>query len=319
MDWLSYRRRYGTFLLSLYQTELIMFHAGEAIPHTPTKAPEDKSEIPFFLNQARSAFANVSAGYKSDHHLLDSSNIALIVFDKQKEQVLAYHELTMIIAHLEAFVGDSLLTVWSVDPETLEKTSIGRKVAENEATKLRDLPPKKLDTIAEQALWDLMRKEPTAYLAHFRDKLQLGITTNEKALTRASMDRNAIVHNNGMMNQTKYIDKLNPTDRTGLVAGGPVRVDAAYIVNIYNQALLLGQAIFEEVSKKYFGVSTPLQDTGLVALRESPNLSRNPFEDIDIGKQAMANIGGSQAALKNPQKAKAEMKRLWNENQKGEA
>lgn len=91
---------------------------------------------------------------------------------------------------------------------------------------------------------------------------------------------------------------------------GEFHKDPADQLNVYNLLQSIGEAIFEVVSKKYFNINTPLKDTERVVKRQSSDLIPNPLQVI--ASEAIANIGGADEAIKNPQKAKAEMLRLIN-------
>lgn len=316
MDWKDFRKRYSVFLASLQQTELIFYRAAKAIPDNPTKVQEDsKVEIPFLVNFFRQSFRQVSGGYHTDHMLLDIEPVIHIVFDGKKERLLAYHELSMIMAHLEAFITDTLRSIWLQNPSILESTASGREALKNYGVStLSALNSEQLERITDNAIWDIMRKSSQAYLRYLADVLLLSIKTDDKVLYRADLDRNAIVHNGGIITQDKYIDKLNDKERRGLIAGEHIAINAEYIIQISNLVQSLGETIFEEVSKKHFRVSEPLTESERVVNRESLAKERNPLEDVAF--QAIANVGGPDKAATDPQRAKAEMIRLKMERNK---
>ncbi len=316
MDWKDFRKRYSFFLASIQQTELIFYHAAKAIPDDPTKIQEDtKVETPFLVNFFRRSFHEVSGGYRTDHMLLDIEPVIHIVFDGRKARILAYHELTMIMAHLEAFITDTLRTIWLLNPSILEVTPSGKKALNEYSTSaLSSLNSEYLERISDKAIWELIRKSPDAYLSYFVNTLSLPIKTDDRLLYRADLDRNAIVHNGGIITQDKYIDKLNDKEKRGLIVGEPISITSDYITQISNLVQSLGEAIFEEVSKKYFGVSKPLAENEKVVKREIRAKERNPLEDV--ASQAIANVGGPEKAASDPQRAKAEMVRLKMERSK---
>lgn len=316
MGWKDYRKRYSIFLASLQQTEMIFFHAAKAIPDTPTKVKEEeKDEIPFLVNLSRQSFRKVSDGWQSDHLLLDINPIINLIFDDKKERILAYHELIMLIAHLEAFITDTLKVVWLLKPTILESTTAtGRRaLSDLNISSLSSLSPEQLESISDNAIWDLMRKSTDAYLNYLVESLSLTLSTDNKVLYRASLDRHAIVHNGGIITQDKYIGKLNSTEKQGLVAGDPISISTEYIKQIYNLIQFLGEEIFEEVSKKYFEINKPLKESEKVVEIDSPSKKRNPPELERAARQAIINLGGPDKVKSNPQAARDEIIRLLNE------
>lgn len=317
MDWKNYRKRYSVFLASLQQTEMIYFHAAKAIPDTPTKIKEeDKEETPFLVNLSRQSFRQVSDEWRTDHMLLDIEPIVQLVFDGKKERILAYHELAMLIAHLEAFVTDTLKTVWLLDPSILETTTpTGKKALKDFGTSaLSSLSSEQLERISDDAIWDLMRKSTDAYMNYLVKTLSLSISTNYGLLYRANLDRHAIVHNGGVITQDKYIGKLNEKERQGLVAGEPIPINSEYISRIYNLVQTLGEGIFTEVSRRYFGVPGPLKEYEQIVDRESPTKKRLSPKLESAARQAITNSGGPGKVVSNYQEVKDEMIRLINED-----
>ena len=310
MDWKDYRKRYSNFLASLQQTELIFYHAAKAIPDTPIRVEEDaKIETPFLVNFFRKSFRGVSGGWRTDHMLLDIEPVVHLVFNSKKERILSYHELTMIVAHLETFVSDTFRVIWKLNPLVLECTSTGIEMLKQfGASKISTLNSEQIESIQDRAVWDLMRKSTDAYMNYLTTALSLSIQTDYKLLYRANLDRNAIVHNGGIITQDKYIAKLNERDRQGLVIGEPIPISADYVNRVFNLVQTLGETIFEEVSQKYFEVSEPLLANEKVTNRESPAKERNPLEDI--ASEAIANVGGPDKAVTNPHETTAEMYRL---------
>lgn len=215
----------------------------------------------------------------------------------------------MIIAHLEAFVADSLATVCLGNPLLLETKKAGADAMKKYGvTSILSLSYEQLDQLVADAIWDIMRKSTDAYLAYFQNELALPIIVNAKLLYRASLDRHAILHNGGLMNQEKYIDKLNDKERVGLEAGTQIHINMEYVIEVYNLVLSLGEAIFEAISKKYFAIIEPLKDRERIPKIQSPNLKRNPFEEM--AHQAVINVGGADAAIANPQEVRAELIKL---------
>jgi hypothetical protein len=288
---------------------LIFFNASRAIPKAPTLAKEDaKVEIPFFANFTRNAMANFSGGFNTDQRLLNIQPLVHIIFDGQTEWVLAGQELIMILAHLEVFIADTLTAVWQIDSKLLEATYTGRKeLKQRSLSSLNLLSTQDFAELTERAVWDMMRKSSEAYLNYLQDTLQLKLKTDSRLIYLAGLNRNAIVHNGGMISQ-KYIDYLNPKEKRNAIINEPVPVNEKYMHDVFNTTLSFGEQIFEELSKKYFGIGEPLKASERISKRQDPALPDNPL--FDIATQAIINIGGPDKAIADPEKAKAEIERL---------
>ncbi len=308
MKWEEYRAKYSNFLLSLQRTEMIFFHASEAIPKEPTLAKDDKVEIPFFANFARNTLARHGNGYNTDRELLNLKSIAHIIFDGQTEWVLASQELIMILAHLEVFIGDTLTAAWRIDSKLLDATTTGRKeLKQRSLLSLNILPAQDFMEVIERAIWDMMRKSSDAYLKYLQDTLQLKLETDSRLIYLAGLNRNTIVHNGGIINQ-KYIESLNAKEKRNTILNEPVPVNEKYTYDIFNAVLSLGEQLFEGLSKQYFGIGQPLKENERISKRQDPALPDNPL--VDIATQAIINMGGPDKAIVNPEKTKAEMERL---------
>ena len=201
-------------------------------------------------------------------------------------------------------------------PSILETTTpTGKKALKDFGTSaLSSLSSEQLERISDDAIWDLMRKSTDAYMNYLVKTLSLSISTNYGLLYRANLDRHAIVHNGGVITQDKYIGKLNEKERQGLVAGEPIPINSEYISRIYNLVQTLGEGIFTEVSRRYFGVPGPLKEYEQIVDRESPTKKRLSPKLESAARQAITNSGGPGKVVSNYQEVKDEMIRLINED-----
>ncbi|MCB0036917.1 MAG: hypothetical protein KDE51_22955, partial [Anaerolineales bacterium] len=278
MVWQEYRKRYSVFLSALQQTEMIIFLAGNAIADEDIKVQEsDQYELPFLFNNFRKIMQEVSGGYKSDDQFLNVKGLVDLVFQKQKERILCSQELVMIMAHFEAFVADTLSTIWHLDPKLLEGLKPGKEVlSKSKFSSLASLSQEELSILIEKSVYFKTQKTINAPLDYLTNELGLGIEINSTELLVAHLNRNAIVHNGGIITQKMYIDRLNPKEQKGLKPDTLIAIDIHYITKIYNLILFLGEQIFSEVSKTYFNEMKPLQENELVTKRQPPDLPINP-------------------------------------------
>jgi hypothetical protein len=245
---------------------------------------------------------------------LKTQSLVHIIFDGQTEWVLGCQELIMIFAHLEVFVADTLASAWQIDSKFLEATPTGRKeLKERSLSSLDLLSMQDFTELTERAIWDMMRKSSDAYLKYLKDVLQLKLQTDSRLLYLAGLNRNAIVHNGGIISQ-KYLDSLNAKEKHNTIVNEPVPINEEYIYRVFNAVLSLGEQIFEECSKIFFGISEPLKGTERIGKRQNPALPDNPL--ADLATQAIINLGGSDKAIADIGKLQAEIERLMREQGK---
>lgn len=309
MEWKEYRRHYSDFLLSMYRSEIITFYAFENIPNVEVNQPtQEKVEIPFFANLARTSLSRVSAGYRTDHQMIES--LAGIIFDSQHERYLCYQELPITLAYLEAFVGHTLAAIWRGNSNLLDQTRYVRHlIKDGKLTTTKSLSPQQFASVIEDAIRDVFRTSNEGYLRYLIDIVGLPLKVNRGKLVLAGFKRNAVIHNGGLINET-YKHKLNPKERKelkelGLSVGDQIPMDYAYLCDVFNQILFFGEELFEQTSIRFFGIASPVSNRERVHKRQSLNQETNPLSPAF--QKIVAQFGGSDEAVE-------EIKRLQREH-----
>lgn len=303
MEWNQYKRNYSDFLTSMYRTEIVTYFADKVIPNTPVKQPEsEKVKIPFLASYARRKLAEIGGGYKTDHLLMEA--FAGILFDGQKERNLCFQELPLVFAHLEAFLAHTLTAIWEADLRLLEDTTYAsREIARGRYSEVERLEPEERFELIEEILFDIFRKSLDSCFTYLAK--EGFVFKKQRLLVIAGYRRNTIVHNGGIINH-RYLAKLNDREKKehrelGIAIGSLVPVTYAYLSDVFNVALLLSQTLFEQTSKRFFGIERPLEDHERISERQTLNMVANPLEGV--AQDVIRKMGGSDVAL-------AEMHRL---------
>ena len=298
MEWSQYKRNYSDFLTSMYRTEIVTYFADKYIQNTPVKQPEsEKVKIPFLASYARRKLAEIGTGYKTDNQLMEA--FAGILFDGQKERNLCYQELPLVLAHLEAFLAHTLTAIWETDPQLLQAISYAnREIAKGRYSEVEKLKSEERFMLIEETLYDIFRKTLDSCFSYLTQQLGFSVD-NQRLLVMAAYRRNAIIHNGGIIN-SRYLHNLNDKERRelhslGLDAGSFVPVNYAYLTDVFNGVLVLSQSLFEQTSKRFFGVEEPLNGYETISMRQALDLPANPLEGIAL--DAIKKMGGPDNAL----------------------
>lgn len=264
----------------MYRAEIMTYFADKSIPDTEVKQPQsEKDKIPFLANLARRGLYNLDPQHKTDHSLYEL--IAGIIFREDKERYLCYQELPLILAHFEAFLGQTLTAIWESEPLIFENEGYVKKWLMEKQKVLGRLSSDERAELAEGALFEIFRKSFDACFHRFSE-LGLTVPENRRGLILAANIRNAIIHNGGVINK-RYLDKLNASETAehqaqGYAIGSPVPISYSALVTVYNAAVFMCQDIFLQVSKRYFSIAEPLKDVELVEARQNFLMPHNPLE-----------------------------------------
>lgn len=296
MNWSEYKNHYSDFLAAMFRSEVITFYADRAIPNMEVKQPEsEKSKLPFLASYSRRQLASIAGGYRTDHGMMDA--FAGLIFDQQKERFISYQELPLILAHLEAFLGHSLIALWETNPTLLTLVADHRERLKTTglSSNPADWSPSDLGKLIEATLFDVFRKTLDRF-SNYVTVIGIALTTNFRPLVVADLKRNLIIHNGGIVNN-KFLGNLNAAERrsAAYAVGQHLPINYDDITTVFNHALQLAEELFTQVSTQFLGESTPLKNNERVYTRQSLHMQSNPLEAA--AQQAVRKLGGPDAVL----------------------
>lgn len=264
--WKEYLEIHNSFLFSVSQTRLTTFVATKSLKDFPKHLPpnlrsplqKDVVKMEREVGKLKEASGRrVTINTESDIFLdalfmvLASSKTGMRAKQVNFERLLHYQELVMVIAHVDAFMGDTLRIICRMRPKILggdRKIDWSAIIASGGWSKL-------LERMTEQYVlefgWKMIRSR-VEFLRGGQLDLKLKYLKRDilYLLEEAEHTRNIIVHNGGKASQA-YITK---TRRNDLIVGDFVPIERQYLNAVHGAALLLVENIFTEVSKKFFGV-----------------------------------------------------------------
>lgn len=265
MSWNKYRDQYRDLWLALNQADIITFVASSALKDFPKNIPKDLlkgmpdalREFSAIMEGAAEAKDCASRGkFPEPFFSLFTINVLLREGRSQfdYEQALARQQLVMLLAHTEAFIGDSIRAICKARPEIL--TSSQKQITWESALSFPDRDSL-LDFLTEEYISVTMRSKDLGGVLSILKKdhgLDLVIQTEHlSTLSLTEQIRHLIVHT-GSQIDAKFIKK------TGLTAED---IDKPFSMHQATKAcLFVAQSVFKAVSKKFYGISHPLKEVG---------------------------------------------------------
>lgn len=169
--------------------------------------------------------------------------------------------LAMTIAHLEAFVGDSLQTICRVRPEILK---CNRSISWKAVVESPDRDAL-LQALTEAYCYELGQKSICLKLEYLREKHGVSgeySSADLELIEEAELLRNLILHNGSRVS----LEYLRRTKQSGLRVGERVQVSLPFAQDLGEAAMRLAGNLYIAVSSKFFpGQSRP----GVVVLPEA--------------------------------------------------
>jgi hypothetical protein len=169
--------------------------------------------------------------------------------DLDFNRLLCSQQLVMVLAHLDAFMADSLRAICRVRPEVL----MSEKKLEWSTLISCGGWDELLAHLIEQYVFEFGWRSIYKRVQFLKEQLGLVIDFPEsdiELLEEAENIRNIIVHNGGRVSQ-EYIAR---TGRDDLRIGDFVPVTLEYVDEVSMAASTLAGELFVEVSRKFFGI-----------------------------------------------------------------
>jgi hypothetical protein len=307
VDIKAYKQTYHHFTVALDQTRLISLCAAHTLHSFPQNLPEPirggvatllqrvGQELLTFLDEAKLPCGeppvereprqrNIPLTLESDELTQQvtaflSPTLSMMIAHQCSQlgsrldfrQLIYSQEVAMVIAHLYAFLSDSLRAMCAVQPALLnrKKTISWEDVLGHES----------LDAIrqrlTEEYCYELGHQGIADQLEHLRTKHGLEFDVAEDHLQRlseAELLRHLIIHNGGRVNQ----DYRRRTKQHDLGIGSVIPVTAEIASAVNGSALAVGSVLFRAIAATFFR-ATEDQLTGVRSY--SPKV---PFNAIGI-------------------------------------
>ena len=283
MTWDSYKSKHRQFLISMYQSDITLIAAGAALESFPKNLPESikgdlASDLLAVGNAIRKLFdktgglrkskkvASIELGSKPNAAFYPMFNLlAVSAIEGQDttkidfQTALFRQHLVMIVAHVEAYLGDCVRAICLAEPRVLQ--SEHKQITWADALLCQDRSSL-IATLADQFVNSvLLDKDIAGLLAHLKKLFKLEVVVEREHIKRLSIAeqvRHIIVHNGGRVDQ-KFKNKTG----LNLTIGEPFIVDESFVANAANSAVMVAQAVFKAVGVKFFKVADPLKDLGM--------------------------------------------------------
>lgn len=278
MRWQIYRDMYHTYNLSVSQTRVLTILAEEVVKEFPKRLPEHlRGPLRRNLEELGRAFKAVRTSQIRGEPAPERVEIKLEDLDQGEyrddllfsvltmygalaelgasspdvdfERLLYSQELVMLLAHLDAFMADSLRVICEVRPEVLRSS---KQMGWDTILSLGGWY-ELLDYLIEEYVYEFGWKSFPKRVEFLRERLGLSIECPEcdlELLEKAENIRHIVVHNGGRVSQ-EYIAR---TGRNDLVIGESVPVTLEYVDDVAAATRLLASDLFLGVSKKFFGM-----------------------------------------------------------------
>lgn len=283
MDWDSYRLRYVNAKKAIFQSRVTSLAAHEALKDFPKNlSPKQNKEIKGLLNKLLDIGDKIdqdsnisiysqpnSQKFETKHHVgtitgsvfhflilhaLEGKGIEHINF----EPLLLSQELIILIAHVDAFISDSIRAMCKVNPKIMisEKKISWRDIIEAENW------DNLISFLIEEHSYKLGWESITNRINHIceRHGLKISISDAIRRLSEAEQLRHIIIHNGSRVSQ-EYLKK---TGRTDVELDELIIITQEYTKQVAEDALLLINNLFLSISNKFFGVDIEENDDFLL-------------------------------------------------------
>jgi hypothetical protein len=284
MAWDSYRLRYIDAKKAISQSRITSLAANEALKDFPKNvSPNQHKEVKeWFTNIIEIVERTDQESLGSRNHQLTSNKIEsyrhvenindcvfhLLVLHAlggkgvehlEFGSLLIAQELVILLAHVDAFLSDSIRAMCKAKPNILisdKKISWGDVI---KAGNWDDL----LSYLTEEYSYILGWKSISEWINYISERHGIKISLPEpiQRLSEAEQLRHIIIHNGGRVSQ----EYLNKTEKTDVELGEVITISQDYNKQVAEDALLLLSNIYFSVSKKIFGINLKEKDDFFLA------------------------------------------------------
>lgn len=277
MKWEDYHKIYWTYELSVNQTKILNYFGRDTFKEFPNSLPDNLKDQwdnnikilyeiltkvkPYFdketkseiienkLHESETKFDKENTSIIMDEIALYLSMINLEMKPENInfQRLFFSQELVMVLAHLEAFLSDSLRVICRVKPEIL-KTN--KKIDRSAIINLENWD-NVMEFLIEDYIFDFGWKSLDEKIKFLNEKIGLNIETPEiSLLEEAENIRNIVVHNGGRISQ----EYINRTKRYDLKVGDFIPITNKFTGDVLINILLLGCDVFVQISEKFFDI-----------------------------------------------------------------
>lgn len=263
MNLLDYYTYLKNLEVAVYQTQIIMFVAKDALEDFPHNLP-DPSDVydahtklanSFKLAQEHELNSVVNFNELIGHEnpvVMNTLRLALAKMHSSDEgenftTILFYQGLVMLLAHLDAFMVNSFQTMCIVRPEILRRD---KKLSWEDVLLCGDWNSF-IEKVTDEYCFEFGLKSIKEKVQYLNSKYGVHIDIPDSVLDNfdiAQEMRHVIVHNGGRVSQ-KFINK---TDATDIELRDQILVNDKLIESIAHDVLYLGSETFIAIARKFF-------------------------------------------------------------------
>jgi hypothetical protein len=169
-------------------------------------------------------------------------------------------QIVMFIAHIEAFIGDSIRAICRAKPQVI--SSLQKQITW-EAALAHPNKDSLLEFLIEEFVSSTLKSKDINEVIIILSKsygIKLEVPLNTiTVLSLAEQVRHIIVHS-GARIDPKFVKK---TGELPASIGEPFPINEKFVKNTASACISIAQSIFEAISKKFYALSDPLSKVGL--------------------------------------------------------
>lgn len=272
----QYRQIYHDTVGAIHQTEVIALASAAALKDFPKNLPSSSKdrfvktmrelatgltkamEDPGGSSEPRARVTRPSKQVETDEPFISPAImmvISRVLSGKQDINVdlipLIYaQQLVITIAHLDAFMGDSLRTICRSEPRLLRRS---KQISWERVLEAGAWDPL-IDSLVEEYAYELGWMSIAERVSYFRDDVGVTIKIPQEdltLLTEAEQLRHLVVHNGGRTNR----EFVRRTGRVDVPIGQVVPITREHVGKVSSATLLVCSDVFVGVATKFFGAN----------------------------------------------------------------
>jgi len=278
----QYRNKYLQLLISVNKAEVITFAAGCALEDFPSNLPSGlreglkdvMKELVEFLDSAlpnsevdeipRCDRKEIAIPTKYEFATILSLWFTIIKAGERPhnidfQEALYHQQLVMLVAHTEAFWGDSIRAICCAAPGILKSQK--RQISWSDALNYSDRESL-LSALIENFVSDMTQnKGVKCFLENLKKRLKLHIVVDQhaiNAMVTAEQVRHIIVHNGGKID-ARFLEKT----KIQQAVGEDFKVTVGFMRDVAQASTSIALAVFEAVARKYFSIEDPGESVGI--------------------------------------------------------
>lgn len=275
MEWENLFSYFRNYIFSINKTKILTLLSSEVFNNYPDNLPnkltnpmfEDMEElqtvIELIANKKSKEVSERNFKSETTKYLLDTIIAEMSIQNKQinpekfqdYDRILLLQELVMYIAHLEAFINDTIRILCNLKPKIMtlpkgDKIEQGRSVDWNDILNYDNWEDLVQDLI-ERYVYSFGYKSFKERNTILKEKFQLKLNISQEKIDKyieAEEIRHCLIHNGGKATQ-KFLEK---TKRKDVKIGDFIPLSSSFNKEIYSITKEIANIIFTQASSNFF-------------------------------------------------------------------